>query len=310
MNKLLITLLATLSFTVNSATMKIGTGGETGSYFGMANDIANYCAEELTEDNLEILPSGGSVDNLLGMGNKKYSMGIVQEDVLNFHAKRSPRKVNEKRIKVVTPMHVEAMHLLIPKGYEPKGKKKSWFSKFSGGDDTPVKVDINMLKNQDVAAWGGSIVSAQALSFFFDLNANVVEVDSGKNVNMPIIIVAGYPSTTVENYLASGKYLLVSMDYNAVQQRAEFYTSESLNYSVNGKVQSVPTIGVQALLVGKSFRKASRNLGSSELATCITESLPDLADDVETSPNWASVYEYVEDEGQVDWEYFPLVEDM
>jgi hypothetical protein len=300
-------------FGTQASEIKVGTGSEMGSYFGMTKDIERYCSSELTKDTLTVMTSGGAVDNLLGLGKKKYSMGDVQEDVLNFHAKRSPRKINQKRIKVITPMHVEAMHLLIPKGYKPAGKNLSFFEslseKISGGGDQPVKIDIGLLKDQKVGAWGGSIVSGQALSFFFDLNVDVVEINQGDTGNMPIIIVAGYPSKVVEAYLATGKYILVSIDHAKVAQRADFYTNETVNYSVNGRMVNVPTIGVRALLVGKSFRKKSRNLGASELATCITNNLADMADDPDTSPNWSSVFEYVDDEGQVGWDYFPLIED-
>ena len=300
-------LMMATSFT-SAATLKAGTGGPNGSYFGMGQDVVSYCADELSQDSIEILPSSGSVENLVGLGTKQFALGIVQEDVLQFFAKRTPKKVNKNSIKVITPMHVEAMHLLIPKGYSPKGQDSGFFSKFWSGDDKPQAIDINLLKNQQISAWGGSAVSAKALSYFFDLNAQLVEINSGDMPNTPIIIVAGYPSKVVEKYLDSGNYNIVAIDYNKVNQRADFYTDEILNYSINGTMQSVPTVGVRALFVGKSFRKASRNTTSSELSTCIYEYLGDLADDPSTSPNWGSVYDFVDDEQQVDWDYFPLLE--
>lgn len=313
MKKLLIGLLAAtalLATPLHAKDIRVGTGSETGNYFAIANDIANYCNEDLGEDQLLILPSGGSVANLLGMQNKEFSMGIVQEDVLNFQARRSPKKVNRNNVKIVTPLHTESVHLLIPKGYKPKGtEKKGWLSVFSSKSGAPVKLELNLLRNQTIGAWGGSITSAQALSSFFNLNLNVVETKQGQmNGKLPILYVSGYPSKVVEGYLASGKYTLVSLDYDAVRQSAPFYTKESLNYSINGKVQSVPTIGVQALLVGKSFRKASRNKSASALANCILESLPDLADDPDTNPLWGGVYEYVEAGMQTQWSYFKLPE--
>ena len=44
----------------------------------------------------------------------------------------------------------------------------------------------------------------------------------------------------------------------------------------------------------------------NSLATCISESLIDLADDPETDPNWQSVFE-LEDEGVAsNWSYFEV----
>lgn len=299
--------LLTMSASVTSAaTLKVGTGSESGNYFAMGQDIQDYCQPELSQDSIEPMSSTGSVDNLAGMQTKKFAMGMVQEDVLRYYAKRTPGKVNENRVKVITALHVEAMHLLIPKGYEPKGSKGNFFTSFFS-DDKPQKLDINLLKGQVISAWGGSIVSAEALSSFFGLNAKVTEIKEGAMSKNPIIIVSGYPSAVVESYLETGKYNLVSMDFDVVRQRAPFYTEEFLNYSINGKMKSIPTIGVRALLIGKSFRREDRNITASELSTCIEEYLADLADDPSTNPNWASVYDYVENGGQVAWKYFPLL---
>jgi TRAP-type uncharacterized transport system substrate-binding protein len=305
---ILIAGMAMLSASSVMATVQnMGTGGEKGSYFKMGNDIAEYCRPALSADSLEVLVEpGGSSANLAGMMTKKYSYGMVQIDDLMYQAKVNPNKVNRSTFNVITAMHVEPVHLLIPVGYQPKGEKKSWFASLLGKDDQPVKVDINLLRGQQVGAWGGSMLSAKALSSFFQLNLDVVEIKASTTGDMPVVVTAGYPSKVVEEYLATGKYRLVSIDSNMVTQQAPFYSRELLNYTINGKVQSIETVGVRALLIGKTFRNAERNKTATELATCIESSLADLADDPNTSPNWASVYEFVEKGNMVDWVYFPL----
>ncbi|MEZ9523455.1 TAXI family TRAP transporter solute-binding subunit [Enterovibrio norvegicus] len=290
----------------------MGTGGPTGNYFGMGNDISEYCADDVTNYDLSIANSGGSVDNLLGITNKKYALGMVQEDVLNFHAKRSPKQVNKNRIKVLVGLHEEAVHLLIPKNYKPKGKDSGgmWNKWFGNSDKKASKFELSMLKGQTVGSWGGSMVSAQALSYFFNLNLSVAETSNNVNdVSMPLILVGGAPYSVVDEYLKSGKWTLAALDYDDISQTAGFYSKQNVNYQIGGKVQSVQTVGVRALLVGKSFRKKTRNASMTELATCIYANVADLADDPNTNPNWASVYDYIEDEGQSDWSYFPLDEE-
>ncbi|CZF83366.1 MULTISPECIES: TAXI family TRAP transporter solute-binding subunit [Grimontia] len=290
----------------------MGTGGPTGNYFGMGNDIAEYCADEVTDFDLTITNSGGSVDNLLGITNKKYALGMVQEDVLNFHAKRSPKQVNKNRIKVLSGLHEEAVHLLIPKNYKPKGNDSGgmWTKWFGGSEKKAQKFELPMLKGQTVGSWGGSMVSAQALSYFFNLNLSVVEAANNPNdTSMPLVLVGGAPYAVVDEYLKTGKWTLAELDYDQISQTAGFYSKQNVNYQIAGKVQSIETVGVRALLVGKSFRKKKRNASMIELATCIYANVADLADDPNTNPNWASVYDYLEDEGQSDWSYFPLDED-
>lgn len=297
------------AMTAQASTVRMGTGSETGTYFAMGNDIDSFCGTEMSEADLSILNSGGSVSNIDGMNTKQFSAGIVQEDVLRLYSKfLMPKKVNEKRINIITPLHVEPLNLLIPVDYKPKGKKKNFFASLWGSDDAPVKLDVNLLKNQQVAAWGGSMVSAQALSRYLGLDYAVVEISKGDPADIPILVVEGFPSSVVQSYLNSGKYRLVSLDYDKVKERADFYVPHKLSYTVNGKVVNVDTIGTRALLVGKASRKKSRNLSMEELATCIDASLIDLADDPDTNSNWSEVFEFVDDENVVDWKYFDLVE--
>ena len=306
MKKLLITTFAIVAMagSAMAGDLKVGTGGPTGNYFGMANDIKSYCEAELGSG-LEIINSGGSIDNLVGMGNKKFSAGLVQEDVLQYMAKKDPN-VNQNRLKIISGMHSETVHLLIPKGYEPEGSGSMWSnlgSMFGGGGNAAI--DINLLKNQTVGSWGGSMVSATALSYFQNLNLNIVELGEKDRAapNIPMIIVGGQPYAPVEKYLASGKYHLVGIDYEQVRAQAPFYLKASANY---GKTATVDTIAVRALLIGKAFRKESRNSVMTKMAGCIDANLPDLADDSDTNPNWNSVYEFQQAGASTNWAYFKL----
>ena len=116
------------------------------------------------------------------------------------------------------------------------------------------------------------------------------------------------PSAVVEAYLKQG-WQLVPINAETLKNRASFYDSVALNYAINGKLQAVPSFGVRAVFVAKSSRSKALNKPFSELATCIRESLVDLADDSDTNPNWESVYEF-ETEDQINWDYFPLIEDL
>ena len=306
---LLITALtATTIFAAKPAS--IGTGSPTGNYFSMTNDVfsENYCGD-IMPNGVEIHNTDGSVDNLTGLTNKKYSIGIVQSDVLMNMSKTMPRKVNQNSIKILAGLHVETIHLLIPKGYAPK-KSGGMFSKlssaFSSKSNEPIS--LQALKDQRISSWGGSIVSARALSYFFNLNwkINAISADVATKTNTPIILVGGQPYAPVEKLLATGNWKLLSMNYNEIQSRAPFYMRSEATYKVNGNPITVSTVGVQALLVGKSFRKEARNESMINLATCIDQSLADFADDTDTNPNWVSVYENNENGNQMNWNYFKI----
>lgn len=291
--------------------VQVGTGGETGNYYSMSKDIfQNYCKDAaFTTDGADVVTTGGSVDNLVGMTQKKYSIGIVQSDVLMKMSKQMPRKVNMNSMKIIAGLHNETVHLLVPVGYQPKAKKGgNIFASFTSmfKDDKPIEIKLSALSDQEVAAWGGSVVSAEALNYFFGLNWSVKaisEADAAKQ-QVPLIIVGGTPYGPVEKILATGKWNLVSINYNDISAKAPFYTRSTATYKVRGNPVSVDTIGVQALMIGKAFRKEARNEDMKNLATCIDESLADLADDPDTNSNWGSVYENNEQGHLINWSFF------
>lgn len=305
-------MLSILSFSVLAdRPMKIGTGGTGGSYYPMGGDMVEFCSAEVSRPMEIVEQSAGSVGNILDMVNKKLHAGITQIDVLKYYKRVMGEKVNGNRMKVITGLHREAGHLLIPTGWEPSSSGFNWGGMLSavgiGNSNNGKGIDINALKGQTVGAWGGSLVSVKALSSFLQLGLNSVEIKPGQLADHPILVVSGQPSKTVEGYLAKG-YRLIPIDAATLKARASFYDAVTLNYVAAGKVTSVPSFGIRAVLIGKSSRSPSRNKPMSELATCVRKNLADLADDGDTNPNWESVYEFENDDSQIDWSYFPLVD--
>ena len=310
-----ISLLFALIFVINFVDAKpipIGAGTSKGTYFSMLKDVKNYCEGELGGDTLMIKNTEGSVENLIGMTQKEFSLALVQEDVIHYYAKQDPRKVNQNRMKIVSGMHLETAHLLIPKGYKPKTESSLWLSfidKMVKKSNKPISLEL--LKGQAIIASGGSVVGAKALSYFLGLNLKVQSVGSDKYVssNKPIFLVGGQPYKPVEEILATGKFHLVSIDFSLLKEKASFYLPIKANYRVNGKVITVDSFGIRAFLLGKSFRKQSRNKNMSILATCISNNLEDLADDAGTNVNWESVFELDRNGEQIGWSYFSLIND-
>jgi len=305
---------------VYAKTFKWGTGGTSGNYFGMGNDSVAMCTKDLGTDKkgqpneIAVESSNGSEQNLIGLTNKKYAVATVQEDVLRFHNKKSPGKINGNRIRILLDAHEETGHLLFPIGWQPKGKKKGMFTKLYSKvkKEKPKPISINLLKGQVIGSMGGSMVSAEALSMFLDLRMKVVKTTPDQmlsKADKPILLVGGQPYKLVEDLLATGKYMLVGIDANTLKNRAPFYTTKNANYSQNGKMTTVPTFGVRALIVGKYFRSKAKNKVMKDFASCLFDSLGELADDDDTNPNWESVYELNQDNNRIDWRYFNKMKD-
>ena len=280
----------------------IGTGGEKGNYFSMANDIKEYCKSVVPD--MQVQKSDGSIDNLSGMTNKVFQAGIIQSDVLMNMAKTTPRDINMQNMKIIAGLHIETIHLLSPKDYKPKGS--GVFNKFLGSDKEVT--GIQDLQGIEVSSYGGSLVSANALNYFFNLNWTIHSVTADKigSVGTPVLLVGGVPYKPVEELLKTGKWKLIPINYDSVKASAPFYIKSDITYTVNSAPISVQTIGVQAMLVGKAYRNADKNTIMEKLASCVEKSVPDMADDSKTNPNWVSVYENQKLGNLVNWTFFNM----
>ena len=64
-----------------TVTMKVGTGGTTGTYYAYTNVVATTLQEE-TEIGFNVVSTGGSVANINGLDDGDYNMAIVQNDTM------------------------------------------------------------------------------------------------------------------------------------------------------------------------------------------------------------------------------------
>ncbi|WP_318493311.1 TAXI family TRAP transporter solute-binding subunit [Photobacterium leiognathi] len=309
---LLCTILASSSVAASKPAV-VGTGSSTGTYFAMGNDIKGWCSDEV-EVPLEISESaGGSSQNIQDLLNKKIRFAMVQSDDFAFSRKQFKKRLNDSNTAVVANLHLEQLHLLVPKSYKPSSKSGGWGNlKSLFGKSKPQPINLDTLKGAEVSAWGGSITSAKALSGLFGLGwkVNAIEQAAAEASNKPLLIVGSAPVSKVESLLKSNRFVLLPLSYNAIEgtRYDSVYTKSSVAYSVNSQLTSTDTIAVQALLIGKKSRKDSRNLAAQQLATCIYNNSYDMADDPDTSPAWSIVADLQEENVRVDMAHFKILE--
>jgi len=288
-----IVLIAMLSFTfafAQKGVLKIGSGGKSGNYFQVANDIINYCGNEIKNKygySLANISTSGSVDNIERIKNKKLSLAFVQSDVLEYFNKRDTLQTLENSTFKLINLYPEYLHILIPKGWQPKKTNSGWFSNLKNlfSDNSNKTISIYSLKNQVVYAKGGAIVSAQALSYFLNLNLHIVNADNGK-VNGPFIFVTGSGDKRIQKMLASGKWWLLSFNPVDLTNRVSFYKPAKLTYIINGKSTSVNTVSIMSVVIARKYNSKKRIAAINEIKQCIHNNIDDLLDDDDTSPKW------------------------
>ena len=106
---------AALRNTVNQGTVAIISGGVNGTYIRIASDLAAVLDKS---DQLRILPiiGKGSVQNITDLLYLRgIDLGIVQSDVLGFIRKENLHPNIEQRIRYVTKLYNEEVHILARK---------------------------------------------------------------------------------------------------------------------------------------------------------------------------------------------------
>lgn len=247
----------------------VTTGGESGTYHRIFNEIRNVCnAPPLRE-----LTSTGSRQNIDRLLSNEAAVGIVQEDVL------VAKKVIENdpeidSIRTLLVLYPEDVHFLVK-------SERSNLRFFSD------------LGNKKVVAWGGSIVTGHVIQaktntrFFQYLEAN----DSTQAMDLlnkdkadAILAVGGQPLPWVKALPAN--YRLLSFD--RPDHTRDVYVPTALNY-VNLNQSGVRTISTKSMLVTNNYRTPEMVNPISDLRKCIVSKLDVLRETTGTHPAWRRI---------------------
>ena len=283
MKKLILTLGLGISLLFAGKNISIASGGENGNYYTVAQDIVDYCKDDIKQKtgyNLENIPTSGSVQNLQGLLNKKYTIGFVQSDVYQYFKAKDQLGLIDLKTEKFINLYPEYLHILIPKGWKPQSSG-GWFDRLKNlfSANSNKVISINSLKNQTVYAKGGALVSAQALSYFMNLHLNIKDADKNK-VNGPFIFVTGSGDPRIQAMLKSGHWWLLNFNGNELANRQpQIYKPATVSYIVNGKVMKINTVSIMAKAYARKYRSKKRQNALKELKICIKNNINDLIDD-------------------------------
>jgi hypothetical protein len=275
----LLMLIGVVNFAFAKKSIIIGSGGQNGNYYKIAQDIVEFCGDDIKKKfgyDLINQATNGSIENLNGLLNKKYSIGLVQEDVYEYFKRRDQLNVVQNNTIKLFYLYPEYVHILIPKGWKPKGN--GLFSMFKGLFGSDKTISLSSLKGQTVYAMGGGIVSAKALSYFMGLNFKVVDA-KGKKVDGPFIFVTGADDPRIQKMLNSGKWILLSFNGNELAARSRVYTPAQLTYTIGSNTITVNTVSVKSLVLARKYRGKKRREAIKEVKMCVKNNIDDMIDD-------------------------------
>ena len=127
--------------------LTIATGPRDGTYIQIARDIQRVSQKDGIS--LEVLPTQGSFENMVLLGDRKVDLAIAQIDALGFFAKMmKPQDVNVfETIRVILHLYPEEIHVLtnnqaINSFFQLEGKRVSFGPK-DGGSALTGEVLLN-----------------------------------------------------------------------------------------------------------------------------------------------------------------------
>lgn len=266
------------------AQLKVSTGGSTGTYSRMFKEFQQVCKDQIMQ--IEV-PSKGSVDNMDKILGNEVNAAIVQTDVLFYRA----RNEDLGGIKTLFSLYPEEVHVITPTvspimegGTLGIGKK-------------PIQLNsVADLQGRSVAAWGGSIVTAQVIRLQSEINFSVVEVTDFKSAMAAlnsgqvsaIVMVGGQPMADVQ--VLNNVYKLLPFSEVVIGKLKSVYVPAKLNYGGMGSGGSgVQTIATEALFVTRAYKTEKYVQSLSALRGCFKNNLPELQETTGFHKKWSAV---------------------
>jgi TRAP-type uncharacterized transport system substrate-binding protein len=277
--------------------LKVSTGSATGTYARMFKELNGMCKDAVMQIEM---PSKGAVENMDRLLGNEVNAGIVQTDVLFYRA----RSEDLSGIKTLFALHPEEVHVIAPVispitegGTLGMGKKAIALNR------------IEDLTSRSIAAWGGSVVTAQVIRLQSEVNFQVVEVADFKAAKQALdagqvaalLMVGGQPMADVS--ALPNTYKLLSFSEASIGKLKSVYVPAKITYSNMGQAGSgVQTIATEALYVTRAYKTPKYVESLAALRTCFKENLSELQETTGMHKKWSAVK--ADNTGK--WSYYEL----
>lgn len=277
--------------------LKVSTGGSTGTYSRMFKEFQNVCKDQIMQIEM---PSKGSIENMDRILGNEVNAAIVQTDVL-FHRARNEDLGN---VKTLFALHPEEVHVITPTVSPIKTGGVAGI----GAKSAQIN-SVSDLAGRAVAAWGGSVVTAQVIRLQSEVNFTVAEVADFKAAKAAldkgdvaaIVMVGGQPMADVQTL--TNAYKLLPFNEAMIGKLKSVYVPAKLNYSGMGQGGSgVQSIATEALYVTRAYKTPKYVESLAALRSCFKTNVNELAETTGTHKKWAAVN--ADNTGK--WSYYEL----
>ena len=231
-----------------SGTLRFGTGGDQGTYYGFGNVIAQRISSE-TDTQVVAVVSAGSQDNIEMMDMGSYQLGFVQTDVMSYAYNGTNLFAETGAISdfsTVAALYMEQVQIVtldpnIKTVADLKGKTVSIGSSGSG-------VYYNAL--DILGAYG--ITESDIKPTYQSFGDSVDALQDGKID--AAFVVAGAPTVAVSTLATTHQVYLVSIDQehlDTLLSASPYYSPYTITSDVYGTEEDCQTVAVGAVVIAR-----------------------------------------------------------
>lgn len=264
--------------------LKVSTGSASGTYSRMFKEFAGVCKDQITQIEM---PSTGSVMNMDRVLGNEANAAIVQTDVLFYRA----RNEDLSGVKTLFALYPEEVHVVTMA--ESPIKEGG----VMGIRAKPIQLNsVADLAGRSVAAWGGSIVTAQVIRLQAEIQFTVTEVADYKTARAAleagqvaaIVMVGGQPMSDVQ--ALNNTYKLLPFNEATMGKLKSVYVPAKLNYSNMGQNGSgVQTVATEALFVTRAYKTQKYVESLAALRSCFKANVATLQEETGFHKKWSAV---------------------
>lgn len=231
-----------------SGTLRFGTGGDQGTYYGFGNVLAQRISSE-TDTSVVAVVSAGSQDNIEMMDMNSYQLGFVQTDVMSYAYNGTNLFAETGAISdfsTVAALYMEQVQIVtldpnIKTVADLKGKTVSIGSSGSG-------VYYNAL--DILGAYG--ITESDIKPTYQSFGDSVDALQDGKID--AAFVVAGAPTVAVSTLATTHQVYLVSIDQEHLDNllsSSPYYSPYTIKADVYGTPEDCQTVAVGAVVIAR-----------------------------------------------------------
>ena len=232
-----------------SSTLRFGTGGDQGTYYGFGNVLAQRISSE-TDTSVVAVVSAGSQDNIEMMDMGSYQLGFVQTDVMSYAYNGTNLFAQTGAItdfSTVAALYMEQVQIVtldpdIKTVADLRGKTVSIGSSGSG-------VYYNALDILGAYGIGEDDINPTYQSFGDSVDA----LQDGKID--AAFVVAGAPTVAVSTLATTHDVRLVSIDDEHIDillESSPYYSPYTISADVYGTDEDCQTVAVGAVIIARN----------------------------------------------------------